>query len=288
VKPLSAQTVKHCLNLLRVCLQAVVEDELVERNPAEDVKPPRELRTEEPWTYLLPEEQDRLVRCKDIPAAERALIEFAIGTGLRQGEQWSLELRDLHVEGEDPHAFVRFGSPGKPPKNGKTRRVPLFGRSLDAAKTWLALMPVYVKRNPFRLVFPTSRGCRRPEGKFRHWRKYLAAAGINRRVRWHDLRHTCASSLVAGWWGRTWRLEEVRDLLGHSSVTVTERYAHLADSALKGAARETQQARGQVTFKSREGQEMSQLLSQVPDFTGRATVDSNHWPSAPEADALSS
>ena len=63
--------------------------------------------------------------------------------------------------------------------------------------------------------------------------------GITRRVRWHDLRHTCASSLIAGWWGRRWSLEEVKGLLGHSSVKITERYAHLADSVLDVAASTT-------------------------------------------------
>jgi hypothetical protein len=60
-----------------------------------------------------------------------------------------------------------------------------------------------------------------------------------REVRFHDLRHTCASSLIAGWWGRRWSLEEVKGLLGHRSITTTERYAHLAESALNNAARET-------------------------------------------------
>jgi integrase len=61
-------------------------------------------------------------------------------------------------------------------------------------------------------------------------------AGITRRVRFHDLRHTCASSLVAGWWGRAWRLEEVKAILGHGSVTMTERYAHLAQSVVVSRA----------------------------------------------------
>jgi Phage integrase family len=69
------------------------------------------------------------------------------------------------------------------------------------------------------------------------------AAGIDRHVRWHDLRHTFASSLVAGvWGGDAWRLDEVRDLLGHSSVTVTEQYAHLAPSALAKSAAATDAA----------------------------------------------
>jgi len=71
-------------------------------------------------------------------------------------------------------------------------------------------------------------GCETPaearrEVRVDRFREWLRAAGIERRVRWHDLRHTCASSLVAGWWGRQWSLEEVREMLGHSSVLVTER-----------------------------------------------------------------
>ena len=46
-------------------------------------------------------------------------------------------------------------------------------------------------------------------------------------------------SLVAGWWGERWRLEEVRGLMGHSTIRVTERYAHLADSTLKQVAAAT-------------------------------------------------
>jgi integrase len=64
-------------------------------------------------------------------------------------------------------------------------------------------------------------------------------AGITRRVRFHDLRHTTASHLVLGSWGRCWKLIEVRDFLGHSTLNVTERYAHLGPDALHAAARET-------------------------------------------------
>ena len=49
----------------------------------------------------------------------------------------------------------------------------------------------------------------------------------------HDLRHTCASWLVMA--GRP--ILEVREMLGHASVTMTERYAHLAPDKLKDAAR---------------------------------------------------
>jgi hypothetical protein len=42
---------------------------------------------------------------------------------------------------------------------------------------------------------------------------------------------------VSGWFGQKWSLEEVKALLGHRSITTTERYAHLGETALKEAAR---------------------------------------------------
>jgi|HubBroStandDraft_1064217.scaffolds.fasta_scaffold294225_2 hypothetical protein len=62
---------------------------------------------------------------------------------------------------------------------------------------------------------------------------------VVREVRFHDMRHTCASHLLQGTWRRRWRLEEVKDFLGHSSIIVTQRYAHLSDHALHEAAAET-------------------------------------------------
>ena len=57
---------------------------------------------------------------------------------------------------------VRFGSQGKKPKNGKMRRVPLFGVALAAAKRWLDVLPTYAVQNELGLVFPTPSGTRRP------------------------------------------------------------------------------------------------------------------------------
>ena len=68
-------------------------------------------------------------------------------------------------------------------------------------------------------------------------------------MRFHDLRHTCASHLVRGTWGRRWSLEEVKEYLGHSSIQVTQRYAHLQDG-LADAAAATAGVGAQMGFKS--------------------------------------
>ena len=216
-------------------------DHLVERIP-------------EDWPLKPAEQQAAAEAVQHNP--ERWLIQFAMGTGLRQGELWSLPVEDVHAAEDEPGGpwvNVRFGSKGRPPKNGRPRKVPLFGMALEAAREWAKVLPVYAPHNPEALMFPTPArekehrsggrgwegGARRQVGKTPPaWSKVKEALG-SRKVWWHLLRHTCATSLICGWWGRTWSLEEVGKLLGHSSVKVTERYAHLLDSELAHIAAES-------------------------------------------------
>lgn len=243
-RKLGRSTVQNTLNLLRCCFAAAIEAQLIDDNPAKDVSLPRDPgRTHDPWTYLEPAEQEVLLDCEEIPEADRLLIAFAMGTGLRQGELWNLPRKDVRLD--EGKVVVRFGSKGKATKGRRIRRIPLFGLAREAWERWIELLPT--RPNPHALAWPTKGGARRQRGKRpAGWDEYLRVAGIKTEsrhdgmpVRWHDLRHTCGSSLVAGWWGRRWSLIEVREMLGHRSVTTTERYAHLAESALDEAARET-------------------------------------------------
>jgi integrase len=259
---LKAQTVRNTLNLLRVCFQEAMDRGLIEQNPARDLRLNRSTNavTEEPWTYLEPEEQKAFLGA--MPADEGRYYAFALGTGLRPGEQRALQLSDVRLDGEDAYVLVRQGNPGKPTKTGKTRRVPLFGMALEAAHVQVAFLKG--KANPKRIFWPTPTGNHRPEGSPDGWADWLRAAGIKRPVRVYDLRHSCASSLVAGWWGRRWFIEEVKEVLGHSDIKMTQRYAHLGDTALRAATRETNEA----YF----GPQLAQKEAQPPEMSGKVTV----------------
>lgn len=88
------------------------------------------------------------------------------------------------------------------------------------------------------LIFPGPLGGRQRKPPAAALRAALARAGVQRRVRWHDLRHTCGTSLLMGWWGRQWSIPEVQRLLGHASAATTERYLHARNELVFRAARE--------------------------------------------------
>lgn len=253
-RKLSRQTISRCQSLVSAVFTEAVEKEIRPDNPSLQAKQKKrvdESDTKEKWAFLTGEEQKAIEACEAIPREARLAILFAIHTGLRQGEQHCLELADVHLDDEHPHIVVRYGSVSKagkklPPKSGKMRKVYLLADGVRVTREWLAMLPTFAPENPEGLVFPTAQGRRRQQGKplgrSGTLRQYLKLVGVTRRVRWHDLRHTCATSLITGIWGRRWTLEEVQKVCGHSSITITQRYAHLGEDALKRAVRETAEA----------------------------------------------
>lgn len=289
-RAISRSTAQNTLNLVRVVLGDAADRELIAANPAADVKlPPAVSEAEEPWTYLDPEEQQRLLRACETWRPENArkdstlgpematLIAFALYTGIREGEQWNLRLADVDLK--RGRITVRRGSRARGTKGKRIRYVPLLPSASATIEPWLEVLAS--RPNPLRLVFPTPAGERRSQGKPpRGWESLLKHAGLaaegrrdGRAVRWHDLRHTCGSALVAGWWGRAWSLIEVRDFLGHASVDTTERYAHLAPSALEAAARATVLVPPTTQAKTQDNDVSVRNDSAPPTRVERVTCD---------------
>lgn len=278
-KQLAHQTVTNAVNLLRAVYRAAVDDELVDANPVEGFKVKKSGRTDETSTWLTLDELSRLFWALDENV--RPLVVFAATTGLRQGEMLSLQMADVHLRGPRPRVVVRFGAPGKPTKNGKIRSVPLLPLAQSALEAWLRIRrtPSMGGRN---LVFTSSTGGARakghPVGSHARWEAWLAAAAIKRNVRWHDLRHTCATLLLTGALSpKPWSLEAVKEMLGHSSITVTERYAKATGSLAEEAARgvsHTYATKPLDTARAMQANsaELLEILSRLRDLNSRPTV----------------
>lgn len=285
-RPLAANTLQNVLGVVRGMFSEALAEGLVERNVFEPlrVRRTRRARTRLAWTPLRPEEYETAFA----PIAhldEAPIVGVALGSGLRASEQWSLRLEDVDVESDRPSMLVRFGCVSltrprgsvscehldgawfQPTKGGKPRRVRLFGLALESMRAWLRALPSYAPANPQGLVFPCRNG--RPRRKGRVFRGFSRVGrALGRRFRWHDLRHSCVSSLVGGWWGFTWTLEQARVFVGHSSIDVTEQYAHFAADLCDDAADQTH---GQKDTRDRNNEHKAGVT--MVDGSNGATVE---------------
>jgi integrase len=129
----------------------------------------------------------------------------SLNTGLRRGELLALRWEDVDLKA------ALLTVQGTTSKNAQTRHVKLNSEACKVLKQWRAQTP-----NAER-VFPVTTSMKKA------WAALLTRAKV-KDFRWHDLRHHFASRLVQA----SVPLNTVRDLLGHQSLTMTLRYAHLA------------------------------------------------------------
>jgi integrase len=228
-KPPAKQTVLNALNLLRVALESAVEKGHIPSNPARDVRVPRMAQTEEVWDWLRADEVDRLIGHASLTAEQRRLFTVAVYTGLRKGELWGLRWKDVDLARAE---LVVVKSYAGATKGGRGRRVPLLKPALDALKA-LSALPRLCS-----LVFPGHGPVMRNAYDSLGLEEACAAAKV-RRIRFHDLRHSAASHLVQGTWAPALiagplRLEEVKEWLGHKSISTTQRYAHFCADSIHG------------------------------------------------------
>lgn len=139
------------------------------------------------------------------------MVLLSINTGLRQGEVFILNWNDIDFS----RAILTVN--GATAKSGKTRHVPLNNEALSILKDWKKQ-----SENTAKFIFPAKDGNKLNNVR-KSWATVLKQAKITN-FRWHDLRHHFASRLaMAGV-----DLNTIRELLGHSDLTMTLRYAHLA------------------------------------------------------------
>ncbi len=159
--------------------------------------------------FLSPEEQRRLLEAARESRWDRLnlLVLLALTTGARRGELLNLTWRDMDLHGKVATLQTT--------KNKQPRLLPLLPLVIEESMRF--------REHPDHCVFPSTVNPREPFDFKKAWQKALREAGLTD-VRFHDLRHTAASNMVAS--SRT--LFETGTLLGHKQSSTTMRYAHLA------------------------------------------------------------
>jgi len=203
----AASTVNHHLKFIRRMFASAVADRLIDANPAASVKLVKENNAR--VRFLTLDEENRLLA--SMSERDRSSVILALNTGLRRGEQFALRWECANLQ----TGIVTVARS----KNGQARHVPMN----QTVKQLLRALPSRLKS---KLVFP-SRNNETPMDADNFVRRSFAPALRKATIddfTWHDLRHTFASRLVmAGVDLRT-----VQELLGHRSIEMTMRYAHLS------------------------------------------------------------
>jgi integrase/recombinase XerC len=215
------RTQGRALAAVRSLLRYGCREGILAANPAEAIPTPK-TRRDLP-RHLRPGEIETLLEAPegDEPLArrDRALLELLYAAGLRVGELVSLDRADLDL-GARMLRVVGKGS--------KERMVP-FGRQAESAlRAWFEAWPE-VRRNSAagdagEPVFLNYRGGRLTDRSVRRLLdRYVAAAALAAGVHPHTLRHTFATHLLE----QGADLRAIQELLGHSSLSTTQRYVQV-------------------------------------------------------------
>jgi integrase len=205
-------TFNHYRSLMSLSYRLGILNRKVTSNPARSVIHRREDNNR--VRFLTEEEEKKLRKVIEAKwASHLPEFDLAINTGLRKGSQYGLSWDMVDWKGR------MLNIPRT--KNEEPNHVPLN----DAAVA--ALRVVHERGEGRGRVFQSAR-TGEPLENGRHWFEDAVRAAAVKNFRWHDLRHTFASRLRM----KGAPLEDIADLLGHKSLMMTRRYAHLGPNKL--------------------------------------------------------
>jgi len=241
---LSASTSNRYIGTLKAMFNRAVEWEIIDKNPIAKVKKQKS-DSRAIIRYLSPDEEQRLraaLRSRDrrlaksnpfyadgrftrleailggFPDHVHPMVLLLMNTGMRRGEMFNLRWQDVDFNNK------RITVVGNTSKTGQTRYIPLNDEAFRVLDIWQR----QTKRQSGH-VFVGKNG-QRFTNIDKAWKVLLRDAKIHD-FRMHDLRHHFASRLVSAGVD----LNSVRELLGHTDIKMTLRYAHLAPAHLSDA-----------------------------------------------------
>jgi integrase/recombinase XerC len=148
-----------------------------------------------------------------LPARDRAILELLYSSGLRVSEISGLNIDDINTK----EGFLKVKGKGR-----KERMVPVGSKAIDAIKSYMVERIALKSKDRFLFLNRRGKGFS-DRGVRRLVVKYARMTGISGKIGPHALRHTFATHLLQG--GADLRV--IQELLGHSSLSTTQKYTHL-------------------------------------------------------------
>jgi integrase/recombinase XerC len=226
---LSNRSLARHLSTLRSFFRWACREGHLEKNPARGLPSPRVPKTL-PRAMTLPD-TERLLSADEnetlVPERERALFELLYATGLRVSEAAGLDCEDVDLS----ERLARVTG-----KGSRERIVPFGEIAADALRAYLPSRAALRHRARDREseagepLFVNARGGRlTPRSMARLLKRRLRAAGLPEEISPHALRHTFATHLLQA--GAD--LRAIQELLGHASLSTTQKYTHLDAARLR-------------------------------------------------------
>ena len=221
---LSNRSIARNLSSIKMFYKFLAEDHHIKSNPTLNIETPK--RESKLPQVLSMEEVDSLLKIPDrntpLGLRDAALLELLYATGLRVSEIISLPLNNINLEAG---YLLAYG------KGSKERLVPIGEVAQNLIKEYLEkARPALLKKKQSNYLFITRRT--KPMTRQGFWKlikKYALAAGINKNISPHTLRHSFASHLLE----RGADLRSVQIMLGHSDISSTQIYTHVTTERLK-------------------------------------------------------
>lgn len=235
-RPLSTRSQVQRLAALQAMFRFLVKQEHITANPAADLEMPRTVKGL-PKHALTVDEAERLMLVPDVThpmgVRLRAILEVFYSTGIRRFELVRLAVADVDFGHGTVH--VRRG------KGGKDRFVPIGARALAWVNKYrMEVRPLFVVDVAEQTLFVTNSG--EPFSPARLTEMVTHAvdtAELGKKGSCHLLRHTMATLMLEG--GADIRY--VQAMLGHSQMSTTEIYTHVAIGKLKEVHERTHPAK---------------------------------------------
>lgn len=221
---LSVRSIARNVVALRQLYRFLEREKIIDEAPLPSFLVPRLSRQ---LPYALGRDHTRRLLDQPDPSTplggrDRAMIELLYATGVRVSELVSLETHQVNLQGS--YLTVKG-------KGAKVRVVPFGKWARERLEHYLkAARPKLLKGRSSSVLFVTRSGRRLTrQGFWKLIRRYALAAGIEKRVTPHTLRHSFATHLLEG--GAD--LRSVQSMLGHSDISTTQIYTHVSRTHLK-------------------------------------------------------